>query len=258
MDLYQVATAGVLTVLAAGGAKFVGRRTSSGVGWLVFVLGLLAIQPLNARFVGPWMRAARVERELLSSPVLRAMKEGDPATYEKAVSIARQAAQTGRSEADISAEVQGLWAARINEYLLRASDEAVVAYYGSVVRRLEDLRSDPGICQNLLAGKNTADLAPHVSSETNNITMSATALLIQTSAGRVEPRAIDHEEAARDLGGAVEAVVQSDADAELLRNPAGRGSDGYRACELYAQMYRAVLRLPDGRAAAALRTLVMP
>lgn len=138
----------------------------------------------------------------------------------------------------------------------RATDEGLVRYYGTVVRRLEELSvANPSLCHRMATGQPVGDVGKYLTQETQDATMAALEFIIRSSGHRVEIPQIDHAQAAADLTGIAEKVVKNPEDSRILEATDISAADVDRSCELNIQVYRAILRLPDSRSGAVLRLL---
>jgi hypothetical protein len=255
MDWISIGVAAVLGAIGGLLGALVGRMFGSKSAGLVAAVVLIALsQQVNRSFVQPRLAPWRTEQALLGMPAYQAVKEIDPDTYDELLTIVNQGRRTGAAASEVMSDMQEIMNAKIPEYVAGGTDDAVIAYYESVVRRLEEIgQHNLQTCHRVAQGLPVGDIREYLSDETQQSAMDAPeALVLSTAEGASS--SYGRNDAESDLSWVGSEVIENESDARLLQQKQGR-VDWKRSCELHIALYETIMELEPNRSAGLLRYL---
>jgi hypothetical protein len=255
MDWISIGVAAVLGAIGGLLGALVGRMVGSKSVGVVAAIVLIALsQQVNRSLVQPRLAPWRNDQALLETPMFQAVKEIDPDTYEAIERTIRQGRRTGAEPGELQSDLDEIMNEKIPEYVAAGTDDAVNAYYESVVQRLEEIRQhNLQTCHRVAQGMPVGDLREYLSEETRqNATDALAALILSTAEGPTT--SYGRNDAESDWSWVSSEVIQDESDARLLQRRSG-SIDWQRSCDLHIALYEQIQMLAPERSAGLLRYL---
>jgi hypothetical protein len=259
---------GMITGAVAGGlAAWVSQlimrklgRQIAVVRYLVFavVFGLALF--VSREYVQPQVVATQMETELLKLPVYQALQEHEPAVYAQIAQAMRIAVANKTPNEVIWAQTRPLISGVIGRRAKTASDDAVRQLASVVVDEVSKLhaRGDT-TCYEMLfpQARPPIDMLALLGEEAAQLELAAQTAIIGSSATAPQPTPTEAD-IAESLQNVVAALQTkyTDADIAALQNPGAAGVNKRKVCEMSADLYREVLKLPAQDSGKVLRFMM--
>ena len=252
MDWISIGVAAALGAIGGGLGALIGRLSGSKSAGIFAAIVLIAVsQAVNRSFVQPLLVPWRIEQALLETPAYLAVKEVDPETYNQLLQVLEEA--EGSTD-QVMQDMQLIMNAKIPEYVAGGTDDAVIAYYESVVQRLEEVSlHNLQTCHRIAQGLPVGDIREYVSEEAQQSAMDALEALVYSTA-EGPTGTYGRNDAESDLSWVSSEVIQNKSDAQLLQQKQG-AVDWARSCALHIALYEKIMELSPERAAGLLRFL---
>lgn len=256
VDWISVLSAGVFGAIGGALGAWLGRLTASKrLGLIAIVVFVTASQVVHQSVVRPRLTAWQLERELVATPVYAAVQEVDPETYDRIIEAVRAGAATRASRVDVMNQIQLILNPKIIQYVAAGTDDAILGYYESVVKRFEDTSvTSVETCHLLATGQPAGDVARHITPETQAATLVALEILVRSTADGSETE-YDQDEAESDLAAIAAEILEDERDAEILQGKRITHEDYARSCDLNIALHEQILQLEPARAAGLIRFL---
>jgi hypothetical protein len=222
--------------------------------------GLLVVIVIAVGFLGfRWWQSRSVESELLAIPAYKALKEHDPATYDRIYAEIKKGVEGERSKAQVISAARKQVEEVVKERVPKASDESVVAYIDVTMRELDELyeRGDE-TCHNFLFPPpgQALDVSQYVSKDLMKEDFEALARVIETSS--TDPQDLPSEQEFTERLAPVFEAMQAEkgADMSVFANPQAPGVNKRKVCTVIRDLYDRILELPEEDASLVLRFMI--
>jgi len=193
-------------------------------------------------------------------PGFSAIKELEPATYQRMLNEFSTAIQSGKSQAEAQKIVRRMSEQLIVKYLPAASDEALRAMRDLWVEMLERFKDkDSRACIAMFSPKSAPADFHHgrVTSDWNGTNTLVVIEKVLRSAAKGAPRQINAKAAEEDLASIhLKLQRQYGDDCELMAQEDRWMEHSHRVCEMLLSYYRETQRIPEQRQANLLRYLL--
>ena len=231
-------------------------------GLIIFLLPLIVANLLWFSWVLPQQQHARQREQAISHlaqmPGYRVLQTQEPALWLLLTQELTRRINAGEPVKQATGELRGWLIDVINQRLMRGTDRAVINYIAVSVEEMQALNArDPSLCFRFLypqvnGGVNLVNILPP---SLNHKEAEAMELLLLNSTPQQQP--MDSTLAQRDLEQVVAQLYQRWGDKlQQLNMPADTAVDRSSMCAMSIDLYRAILALPDKRAANLLRRMI--
>jgi hypothetical protein len=227
---------------------------------LALVISFATLNALARVFVLPHIRAwqyeRKVEQELQEIPAYRVIQQSDPQTYEKIRVIVRDGIRDGQRPEVLASRIRAVISELVIRYIPYASDDAVIAFTGVMVREIEELTQvNPDHCYQFLFPEQYGplDLMKHIDATTLQDDLAALAILIQSAVQNPQPKPDPSQSETLLKTVYVRVNEEYGDDIRLLDNPHGQSVDKEKVCTIIARLYRHVLNMPKTHSSLVLR-----
>ncbi len=252
------ALAAVIAHLIAGNAKE--NRNKYG---LTFAISFAVLFALANTFVYPplntWYQVRNAEAEFLGSPAYRALKQHDPATYDRLIADFKQAVKDGKDREATVAAVREHVVKAVQSRLPTASNESVADYMKVMLIEMQELNEQGGdLCYRFLFPQVSGPIDPveHFSKETQKADLDALAEVIRTSAESPQPVPPESVVMPQLQTIFIDLANDHGQDIAMLQNPVAPNVDRRKVCQMTQNMYTKILRLPVEESGQLLRYLL--
>lgn len=199
-----------------------------------------------------------LEEHLLKVELFAALKEIEPAIYERVSASMMEGMRRGRPMSEIRAAILPEVSALYMQRTPYASDEAVIGLTELLVAQMEDLMGkDPRWCYQMMSedAQLSGEAGSHVRQDLRERELVVGAAVLRSAAtGRYGPRPDEaFERQIEEVVGQLMATWGS--DAAVLADLGDPSVDAATACGVTLDMYRLILAKPKAEAGQMLRTL---
>jgi len=153
MDWPSIVLAGISGGLAAGIAVLlVGTSKERRLPFIVvLVVAMIGINHYSGRFVLPRIHDWQAERGILEIPLYREVAANDPEMYREIKSATLKGMKKGERKEIIASQISTIIATSLPRYIVRASDESVIAFAELMVKQTDYLSHvNPDACYQFL------------------------------------------------------------------------------------------------------------
>jgi hypothetical protein len=198
----------------------------------------------------------KVEQELSQIPLYAALKQSDPAAYEKVLKTVKDGVERGKSLAEMRAVIMPVLQKAYMEKLPHADNASIVEFTNVVIDELKALqKSDPVLCYNYANSQGEEQDYPHYfSDQLNEREGNAIAAVIAGySVDRKVPSAQEFQADFETLGTSWAKLYGG--DLKLLSGTVSDPAEKAKACQITITLYQLAVSLPEDKAADVLRYL---
>ena len=267
MDLIRIGLGGLLAALSWGIAwglhpslSETGRR--SYCFWMIVVVGVIVIFNLSDKYFGPklteWDNARTIESLMLKEPVYQAIKQYDPEMYENISSEFRKGLKQGSDQQQIHGSVRDRITVFAQKRLPHASDEAVVSHIKIMLNEMDELNKHGGdLCFRFLFPQaRRIDAGKYLSKQIQEADHAALAQIIKTSTESPQPIPEEAEVKSKMKPILLELSKIYGNDLWMLQNPTASNVNKDKVCEMTADLYKEILKLPPNESGKILRFML--
>ncbi|WP_410480826.1 zinc-ribbon domain-containing protein [Pseudomonas plecoglossicida] len=204
-----------------------------------------------------WRDANNIEQSLLKQPVFYALSKYDLDGYSKLRKVLIDGVQRGRSSAEIQADIQALISGSVvQNYLLRAPDQALIRYWRSQIAEMKFFSStNPKACIafiGLSSQYSKIELTALIPKDLASEDLAAlTEVIKQTASNSTQAKPLSSYQ--KVLEGVFIAMIKSNRrSVEVVANPEKFISDPAAVCDGMILMYDTILSMKDPKVAGGL------
>jgi hypothetical protein len=260
MDWLEILISGLVAGFVAAITFSIMRklgRDKSAVHYIVFAVVLVLAQLAVQEYILPRVASSQTESELLKLPIYQAIKEHEPEVYAQ-IKQAIQITVANKSPKELLwSQTRPLLSTVIERRSKTASDEALQQLSTVIVDVVTTLHARGDVtCYQVLFPQNgpAIDIRGFIGEDAVQRELAAQTAIIRSSATAPQPTPNE-----ADVAGILRTVVAplqskyTNVELAMLEKPAAAGVNKRRICEMTADMYREVLKLPKQESGKFLR-----
>jgi hypothetical protein len=211
-------------------------------------------------FIGPPIRVWETKREFRASPFFSELSVYDPTAYAKFESLYVEIVRNGATKQKASLGMGDELIRIVPKYMLKASDESVVAFGSWMVASLEELHgANSDACYSFLFPHKFGEaelVKANMSAQSGDKSLQVMQGII-VSALKNPQSAPDEKKVDELLQPIIRNLVGTyGSDLKLMSGTAMDGPERKKVCEMATEMYREILSLPPADASTVLRNML--